>query len=251
MALKNKETLKNYFKKGGVINEKHFVDMIDSSMNKIDDGIDISPDYGLKINPSGIFTRLISFFRKKSQKEPDYSINLNYNNVDGISINDKDDKSVLKVKNNNVGINTNNPNFDLDVNGTIAAKSIIGNFSRGTVPADGKWHKILENLDGINAFEVLAHASGSINSGYYSISHIIALSTFGGSRSRNKIKNYKNSNWNGLLSHIFSRTKMIKFRWSGSLHNYNLEVRTGGDWNINPETNEPYKIHYNIKKLID
>ena len=33
MAIKNKETLKNYFKKGGVVSEKHFVDLIDSSIN--------------------------------------------------------------------------------------------------------------------------------------------------------------------------------------------------------------------------
>lgn len=250
MALKNKETLKNYFKKGGVISEKHFTDMIDSSMNKIDDGIDISSEHGLKINPSGIFTRLISFFRNKSQKEPDYSVNSNYNNIEGVSINNNDNKTVLKIKKDNVGINTDNPIYDLDVNGTISAKSIIGNFSKGTVPADGKWHKILENLDGISAFEVIAHASGSVNSGYYSISHVIALSTFGGSRSRNKIKNYKNSNWNGLLSHLFNRSKVIKFKWSGTLHDYNLEIKTG-DWNINPETNKPYEINYSITKLID
>ena len=250
MALKNTETLKNYFKKGGVISEKHFTDMIDSSMNKIDDGIDISSEHGLKINPSGIFTRLISFFRNKSQKEPDYSVNSNYNNIEGVSINNNDNKTVLKIKKDNVGINTDNPIYDLDVNGTISAKSIIGNFSKGTVPADGKWHKILENLDGISAFEVIAHASGSVNSGYYSISHVIALSTFGGSRSRNKIKNYKNSNWNGLLSHLFNRSKVIKFKWSGTLHDYNLEIKTG-DWNINPETNKPYEINYSITKLID
>ena len=67
MAQKNKETLKNYFKKGGFITEKEFIDLIDSSMNVIDDGISIKPKDGLIVNPIGVFTKLISFFKKKSQ----------------------------------------------------------------------------------------------------------------------------------------------------------------------------------------
>ncbi len=252
MALKNKETLKNYFKKGGVVSEKHFIDLIDSSMNVIDDGIDIDPENGLKLNPLGIFSRVISFFRKKSQKRPDFSLNTNFKNKEGLSFNGKSDNPILKISNENkVGVNTNDPNYDLDVNGIIGARARVGTYSKGSVPADGKWHKIINNLDGINAFEVIAHASGSVNSGYYSISHVIVLSTFGGPFSKNSIKNYQNSNWSTFFDRLFLNKKVIKFRWSGSLHDYNLEVKTSGDWNINPETNEPYQIHYNVTKLID
>lgn len=252
MAIKNKETLKNYFKKGGVVSEKHFIDLIDSSMNVIDDGISVDPKNGLRINPTGIFTTLISFFRKKSQKKADFTVHTNHNNVEGLSINNEDEQTLIKIKNDHkVGINTDNPKFELDVNGTIASKSRIGTFATGTVPTDGNWHKILENLDGINAFEIIAHASGSINSGYYSISHAIALSTFG-SGSSSKIKNYQNSNWSGygFLGKLFNKKKVIRFRWTGTLHNYNLEVKTG-QWPKNPETNDHFKIHYNISKLIN
>ena len=71
MAIKNKESLKNYFQKGGVISEKQFIDLIDSSINIIDDGIDVQPKDGLRLNPVGLFSRLISFFKKKTQKKPD------------------------------------------------------------------------------------------------------------------------------------------------------------------------------------
>ena len=50
MGIKNRETLKNYFKKGGFATEKQFIDLIESSMNVIDDGITIKPKTGLKIN---------------------------------------------------------------------------------------------------------------------------------------------------------------------------------------------------------
>ena len=59
MALINRETLKNYFKKGGFATEKHFVDLIDSSLNVVDDGIAIKPEYGLKINPLALNSKLI------------------------------------------------------------------------------------------------------------------------------------------------------------------------------------------------
>ena len=251
MALKNKETLKNYFKKGGVVGEKHFVDLIDSSMNIIDDGISINPKDGLRINPTGIFSTLISFFKKKSQKNPDFTINTNLNDLEGLSLNNGNQKTLIKIKSDSkIGINTDKPKFELDVNGTLGIRSRVGTFSIGSALADGNWHKILEKLDGISAFEVIAYASGSVNSGYYSISHVIALSTFGGSKSRSKIKNYQNSNWNGFFGNIFNK-KIIKFRWSGSLHNYNLEIKTSGNWNINPETNQHYKINYSITNLMN
>ena len=46
MALIDRQTLKNYFKKGGFATEKHFVDLIDSSLNVVDDGISIQRENG-------------------------------------------------------------------------------------------------------------------------------------------------------------------------------------------------------------
>mgnify|MGYP003309971067 CR=1 FL=1 len=47
MALINRQTLKNYFQKGGFATEKHFVDLIDSSLNIVDDGISINQKQGI------------------------------------------------------------------------------------------------------------------------------------------------------------------------------------------------------------
>ena len=69
MASKNRETLKNYFKKGGFATEKEFSDLIDSSMNLIDDGISMTPRQGLKLNPLGSFSSFIYFFKKKITKK--------------------------------------------------------------------------------------------------------------------------------------------------------------------------------------
>ena len=81
MALINRQTLKNYFKKGGFATEKHFVDLIDSSLNIVDDGISIQREHGLKINPIGFSTKLISFFKKSTQKFPEFSLELDQANA--------------------------------------------------------------------------------------------------------------------------------------------------------------------------
>ena len=64
MGIFNRQTLKNYFKKGGFATEKHFVDLIDSSLNSVDDGISMSPENGLILNPFGYTSKVISFFKK-------------------------------------------------------------------------------------------------------------------------------------------------------------------------------------------
>jgi DNA-binding transcriptional regulator YhcF (GntR family) len=55
MDKKNRETLKNYFKKGSLPSEKEFANLIDSMLNTIDDGFEKTEDEGLKISAPGQF----------------------------------------------------------------------------------------------------------------------------------------------------------------------------------------------------
>ena len=115
MAIINRQTLKNYFKKGGFATEKHFVDLIDSSLNSVDDGITKTPEFGVKLSPLKSSSKLLSFFKKITQDQPDFSLNLNSNNSEGLSIDNSEDATILKLKKEgNVGIKTNNPNYTLD-----------------------------------------------------------------------------------------------------------------------------------------
>ena len=134
MALINRQTLKNYFQKGGFATEKHFVDLIDSSLNVVDDGISINQKQGLKLNPLGNSNRIMSFFRKATQKEPDFSINMNQENLEGLSINSKDRTPLIKFNDKQrIGIHTNEPQFDFDVRGVIGIESKTGNYAFGEV----------------------------------------------------------------------------------------------------------------------
>ncbi|WP_188459119.1 hypothetical protein [Psychroflexus planctonicus] len=243
MALINRQTLKNYFKKGGFATEKHFIDLIDSTLNSVDDGISKTSNEGLKLSSAKENSKLLSFFKNKAQEKADYSVSLNSNGMEGLSFDNSKDESIIKLsKKGNVGVNTGNPKYNLEVNGTLAVKTRLGVYATGFVPADGNWHSIISNLDGICAFEIIAKAEGNIGNGYYSVAHCIALSTFGGKRSKNKIK---------LTSAYYERYfRRISFRWVGELHNFSLQVRTRANYGISSETKESFKIKYNITNLI-
>ena len=242
MALINRQTLKNYFKKGGFTTEKHFVDLIDSSLNIVDDGISIQKEHGLKINPLGFSTKLISFFKKSTQKLPEFSIELDQANAPGLSFQGENEKSIIKIKKEGlVGINTFDPKHTLDINGTLGMRSKVGTHAIGTVPGDGNWHSILSNLNGVNGYEVTANIKGKLGSGRYSIAHAIALSAFVGSRSKNKIKT--------TVASYGSFFYKISFRWYGDIYDYELQAKTTRHFGIDEKTGSPFPISFNIIKL--
>lgn len=243
MALINRNTLKNYFKKGGFAKENHFVDLIDSTLNSVDDGIEINKKDGLKLSTSPFSTKLISFFKKPTQENPEFSLGLNKDDVEGLSISDKNKKTIIKIdKNGLIGVNKVKPDFDFDLKGTLAYESKIGNYIKGSVFGDGNWHNIITDLDGLNSFEINASIYGKVESGRYCILHANALSAFGGSSSKSKIKS--TTAYYGIF---FNK---IVLRWTGDIHNYNLQIKTRRHYGINPKDGEPFKINYNISKLI-
>ena len=62
MAILNRITLKNFFRKGSVPTETNFADLIDSSINIVEDGIGRSVEDGFRIAPMGYSKRLLSFY---------------------------------------------------------------------------------------------------------------------------------------------------------------------------------------------
>ena len=124
-----------------------------------------------------------------------------------------------------VGVRTNKPEYDLDVNGVVGMLGRIGTLHKGKVPADGKWHPIVKNLNGCHALEIAAGV-GKQKTGKYALLHAFALSTYG--KSRNKIRVQQ--------AYYGSRYNKLELRWTGSTYDYNLEMRTrrayGGEFFI-------------------
>ena len=243
MALLNRQSLINYFKKGSAPSDRHFADLIESTVNIVDDGISREGENGFRITPIGRSKRLISFYKNFKQINPEWSINLDKEQNGGLAFQEEEKKPLLVLKNGgNVGIDEENPKSKLDVNGVITSKGRVSSMLVGEVPGDGKWYTMIDQLKEPCAFELMVKIDGEKGSGRYALSHVIALNTFGGPLSRGRI-----NETNSYYGSYFNR---LKFRWSGSLYNYSLQVRTGRHYGLNPTSGEPFPIKFSVGSLL-
>ncbi len=240
MPLLNRSTLKNYFKQGTSPTEVNFADLIESTVNKVDDGFSKTDKDGLMLSPKGNTKSLLSFYDDIRDKEPEWTMAINKDKENrGLAFQGSDGESSLFLKDGgNVGIMTDAPKHPLEVNGMVSMQGRIGNYNSGEVPGDGQWHPILTELDEIQAFEVVASIRGSKGRGKYAFTHAIAVATFGASRWRIRhTRAYWGWFWN-----------RISLRWRGDVHNYQLQIRTMTHYGMN-ELDEPRPIKYAITRL--
>lgn len=215
MGSRRRSELKNYFIKGRIPKEEDFQDLIDSTVNLVDDGIEINDSEGLvvftKENHSAISIKSHdeeseAFWRIKVDDERDHQV-LKFKH----SMNES---PVLSLSSSgSVGIGIDDPLHTLDVNGTVGSHGRINYYRFGEVPADGQWHSIVENLESYSAFEVIANCG---EKGAHAMTHAIALCTFG--KSKGGINQTQN---------FFGRSRnRIQLRWDGDYFKYNLQIRT-------------------------
>lgn len=240
MTQRNRRTLADNFSDGRLPSEEAFGDLIDSMVNIVDDGLEMTREDGLKIAQVGNGDKLISFFDKIPVKEPLWSIafsippkggesggsqNLNFfyggHHATGLTLApggggaeaDKPGEALIRV-----GVNNNNPEHAIDVEGVVSSNGRIGREGgeeKRQVLADGEWHPIITGLDGCQAFEIMAGV-GKRNSGRYALLHAFALSTF----------NSAKGNITSHQAYFSSKCDQIDLRWTGTAHNYSLEMRT-------------------------
>ena len=232
MSLQNRATLKGFFRKGQMPSEGNFNDLIESMVNKVDDGMSKTIEDGLMLSPIGTSQKLISFYKSIEDKNPSWSIDIDSGTAN-LNINNQRGDSVLSLKNEGkVGINNAQPDYELDVKGAVGMTGRVGTFHTGKILADGKWHPVLTELNGCHALEVVA-GIGKKKTGKYALIHAFALSTFG--KSKNKIKMTE--------SYYGVRCNRLKLRWTGSTYNYNLEMKSRCSYG------DEYYINYYIGSL--
>ncbi|MEM7106098.1 MAG: hypothetical protein AAF502_23400 [Bacteroidota bacterium] len=242
MSLRNRNTLKNFFKRGSYPTEVNFSDLIDSTVNKVDDGFSMNADYGMMLSPQGASRKLLSFYENMRDKNPAWGLILNPDNrASGLSFEEEGGESRMFIqKGGNVGVGTTSPLYKLDVRGMAGMAGRIGTFATGQVLGDGKWHSIVSNLNGNHAFEVIAQISGIKGRGRYAMTHATCLSNYGGGRHSIKTnKAYYRWFWN-----------KIDVRFKGSTFNYDLQVRTWSNYGTGLD-DLPRMIVYRVCKLWD
>ncbi len=231
MAKKNRNTLKRFFREGALPNEEQFGDLIDSSLNTVDEGFDKSAENGFEISTKGDYERLISFFRNHASQHPAWSINyekdqdkLVFNKV----VEDNSEKPVVTLTpEGRVGIDNENPAWTLDVGGFVSAYGRIGTNSderHKTIPADGEWHDITDIMSGCHGIEVMAGV-GSPRTGKYALMNASALNTYNpGGWFFNFLNLKKRIRYQ--QAYYLSFTNKLKLRWHGKGRQYTLQMRT-------------------------
>lgn len=176
----DRRTLMNYFGRGSLPTEEHFREFIESTVNKVDDGFDKTPEDGLKItwlSPNTPY--FASFYRGDRFGPPAWRL-AHDPDRDALVFRSEYGGAVpsLTVARGQVGVNTASPQTTLDVAGAIRSEGRIGApSSAGKIPADGKWHSLTGTLKGCNGFEVMAGV-GKANSGRYAMLHATAMNAY-------------------------------------------------------------------------
>ncbi len=227
MPKKNRKTLKEYFEKGNLPSQNQFGNLVDSMLNVVDEGFDKTATDGFKVSQLGKDGKLISFFKNIAVKSPLWSIKVDWQ-TGNLILGGPKNPNVLSLaageyqetgenkgeKKGRIGINKQDPEYELDVAGTIASCGRIG--CKGEhVPANGEWQHITGRLEGCRAFEIMAGV-GKTKSGKYALLHAFALKTF---NARGKIIYHQ--------AHYGSRCNRLKLRWKEEEgKGYRLELKT-------------------------
>lgn len=214
MSKRNRKTLKNFFQKGRLPTEGNFSDLIDSTVNIIDEGINKTFEDGLKIATIGDSKKLISLYRNIQDENPGWFVELGSKD-DSLLLFNSEKKLVMKFnQDGSIAVNKDRAEYALDVEGIVASQGRIGNYASGRVPADGKWHVVLNGLEGCQAFEIMAGA-GKKGSGKYALAQATAISTY---NSKNKIK-YTQAYYGSMCN-------KLRFKWGGDRYSANLLVKS-------------------------
>lgn len=190
----NRSSLKALFDNGCRPDGDNFASLIESMVNKVDDGISKDQENGLILSPEGNNSRkLISFYENLQEDNADWVIKLSDGDNPGLSIAepaaDKPIDRLLFTKDGKSGINTDAPRTTFHVNGVLGTDSRVGTFNLSSIPADGQWYDIIIGIDDFSIFEIIAQA-GTDKAHRHALLHSHVICRFNKSKIRS-VQSYK------------------------------------------------------------
>ncbi|MEG2070837.1 MAG: hypothetical protein RR034_05635 [Bacteroidales bacterium] len=232
MPKKNRETLKEHFKQGSRPSESDFTNLIDSTLNILDDGFYRNANTGIELSPLYENGVVLTVFNDQEHEIPQWEIAINRDSNDLSIQRVQQGKAIPAILLKSDGaIVLGNSDKDILLRGNLHTSGRTGTFSEGWINADGKWHDITDYLEGMWALEVVA-GCGKAYTGKHAILLATATHCYG---SRAKIKKIRS------FFGVFGNK--ISIRWKKSDLKAKLQLRTVFNYG------EEVKIRYHVGKL--
>ncbi len=250
MTRRDRPTLKKFFADGELPTGDHFADLVDSTVNQVDDGFDKTKEDGLKLAPIEPSTRLMSLYPESLDGGGRWAVGYAANGRD-LEIQWVDDApdatrehpvltlrppvEAAREQSSSDGDAPMPPLLAADVHGFVRAPGRLGVAAladRPTVEADGKWKPITPFMGGCNALELIA-GFGKKGSGRYALVHAFALNAY---------------NPTGVLGNFLWRKKRIRCQHAYyGTRSDKLQLR----WFTNEERARSYRLEIRSRCAIE
>ena len=232
MAKTNRRTLKEYFGRGKKPTNTQFADLIDSMLNIVDDGFNKSAERGMLLSPLDDNGAVMEVRRNILDEKPQWVIALGKNRELHIHREMEEEALITLCPDGRILLGGSNQ-VRLEVNGSIQANSVTGNYLQGAVPANGQWQEIGGMDYGCIGYHIVA-ACGLKGKGRYGIADVTAMHCFG-----KHPRIWSRRSWFG------NRFNKIQFRWHSNGLNCGLQLRTRSNYG------EGVQVHYRVSNLFD
>jgi len=157
MVQRSRQTLKKSFSKGKRPSEQDFENLIDSSLNILDDGFYKTPEAGIQLAPSAGEKRVVlSVFREPEDPHPVWELSVGESGDLKISRYQAENSQPFLTLSPEGSIEIGGDEHDVILKGNVQISTRQGAFASGKVPANGEWHDITSPLEGVWALEIVA-----------------------------------------------------------------------------------------------
>jgi len=231
---RNRKTLKESFRQGRKPTQQDFENLIDSSINILDDGLSKRADTGIGLAPLQGNETVMSVYREPGDDKAVWEIAVDAT-TGNLKIGRHTDNGIspLLTLRTDGHIELGDQTGEIHLSNQLNIPGRKGSFLQGNVPADGKWHDITPELEGCWALEVVAGA-GKRHTGKHAMIVATVMHSFG-----------KRARIRKTGSHYGSYGNKLKLRWIKNGFTCKLQIRTHFDYNDN------IQINYHISRLWD
>lgn len=211
---KTRDELKKLFGAGQVATAESFSNLIDSTVNIVDDRVEGK----LELVSEGENESAIKFKKERLQSQTIWEI-----------ANNKDNSLIIKMGTDNVPLLTLHPDksivlgndSDIRINGRIHANAISGNVGGNyEFQADGFWHELMKGSKGAKSYEITASCVADEKN------HSFFLTKAYATQFNNKpiLLKKENRSWKTIFS------KYLQFKWVEEEGGCILKIRTNKNY---------------------